>query len=375
MKTKKMTKVTFSKGSAVFLSMLFVVVVNFIQLTRTPFFRIEEGMRPSHFTQIQYLRQTRRPDVRNRPLLRELVKDGSKTEIVGDVQFLLDFAVVGYPKTATTTMLQWLSSQTEILMYDHEIYYLTEGEPADMVRALYALPDGDQYKRGYKAPRDIYVPRAIESFQKYFAKTKLIVGIRHPVLWFESFYNYRMRSNYSLPEPNEMIGPCSKAMAGVCTDDVRYMDHLSIFGKTKLVDPEELKLLSHESTHRQVQKLENPIFLYEISQMEETNPTYSMQFQEDLKSYLGLRMPLVPLKSSRKKRKNNPYKQLEINICDPQYKDVHNELMSIARNASIWIRDYFEPLPEVHVSCPEHFHELLLEWMIDPCIARNRSNF
>ena len=54
---------------------------------------------------------------------------------------------------ATSTKVRWLAKPSEIQMYDHEIYHLKDGQPASMVRTLYALPEGGQYKRGYKAPR------------------------------------------------------------------------------------------------------------------------------------------------------------------------------------------------------------------------------
>lgn len=114
--------------------------------------------------------------VDERPPLDTLVKDDSATEITGDVQWLMDFAIVGYPKTATSTKVRWLAAQKEIQMYDHEVYHLKDGRPADMVRVLYALPEGSEYKRGYKAPRDIHNPRAVEAFSKHWPKTKFIVG-------------------------------------------------------------------------------------------------------------------------------------------------------------------------------------------------------
>lgn len=111
-----------------------------------------------------------------RPPLNSLVKDGSETEITGDVQWLMDFAIVGYPKTATSTKVRWLAAQKEIQMYDHEVYHMKDGRPAEMVRELYALPEGAEYKRGYKAPRDIHNPKAIDAFSKYWPRTKFIVG-------------------------------------------------------------------------------------------------------------------------------------------------------------------------------------------------------
>lgn len=306
-----------------------------------------------------------------RPALSSLVRDGSHTEITGDVQFLLNFAIVGYPKTATSTKVRWLANHSEIQMHDHEIYHLKDGQPADMVRTLYALTEGDEYMRGYKAPRDIHNPQAIHAFTQYWPKTKIIVGLRHPVLWFESFYNFRIRFNFTLPSPEELMGNCPKGAHNVCTEEIRYNDHLSILGKTDRTDPEELKLLSPVlPRHRALPKLENPVFLYEISQMHDSDETRSKQYREDLRQYLGLQQPLEPVTEARETHGDHPNKDLEIDICSPALARVHDELMQIARDSSVWIRDYFLPLLEVQVSSPDHFNQLLENWMVDPCVAR-----
>jgi hypothetical protein len=306
-----------------------------------------------------------------RPPLNTLVKEGSKKEITGDVQFLMDFAIVGYPKTGTSTKVRWLASQKEIQMYDHEIYHMKDDEPADMVRALYALPEGNQFKRGYKAPRDIHNQPAIQSFNKYFPNTKFIIGLRHPVLWFESFYNYRIRSNISLPSPLDMIGDCTPEMYNVCTEEIRFMDHLSAMGKTGRTDPKELELLSPVlPRHHAAPKMNNSVFLYEISQMEEPDENLAAQYRVDLQNYLDLSQPLDPLDEDKESHADSPYKHLFIDICDPQYAPVHADLMDIAVKSSIWLREYFLPLPDVHVSSPDHFAKLLEDWLVDPCESR-----
>jgi hypothetical protein len=33
------------------------------------------------------------------------------------------------------------------------------------------------------------LPKAMNAIAQYWPNTGLIVGVRHPVLWFESFYN------------------------------------------------------------------------------------------------------------------------------------------------------------------------------------------
>ena len=46
-------------------------------------------------------------------------------------------------------------------------------------------------KYGIKCPDMIRQTRSIENLAKLSDATRLVVGVRHPVLWYESFYNYR----------------------------------------------------------------------------------------------------------------------------------------------------------------------------------------
>jgi hypothetical protein len=121
---------------------------------------------------------------KERPLLHTLIGSFDKN-IKGDVEFLLDFAIIGYPKTATTFAVQWLASHPEIQMYEHELHSLTEGKPAELVSQLYALPAGSKYKRGYNAPNDIRSIEALDGIAEYWPNCKLIIGLRHPVTTFE----------------------------------------------------------------------------------------------------------------------------------------------------------------------------------------------
>lgn len=103
---------------------------------------------------------------------------------------LLDFAIIGSPKTSTSFHIQWLASHPEIQASTQEITALRKGNPAELVQILYnELAAGKQYKRGYKSPHDIESQTALELIARYWPETRLIVGLRHPVLWFQSFYN------------------------------------------------------------------------------------------------------------------------------------------------------------------------------------------
>jgi hypothetical protein len=84
--------------------------------------------------------------------------------IRGNVEFLLDFAIVGHAKTETTSTMNWLSSHDEIQMYEHKMHSLHAGKPAELVDSLNDLSAGSKYKCTYKAPNDI---NAMDSIAKY----------------------------------------------------------------------------------------------------------------------------------------------------------------------------------------------------------------
>jgi hypothetical protein len=78
-----------------------------------------------------------------RPPLHTLIADFEKN-VTGNVEFLLDFAIVGHPKTGTTFTLNWLASQDDIQMYGHEVNSLRKDKPAELVSQLYTLPAGSK---------------------------------------------------------------------------------------------------------------------------------------------------------------------------------------------------------------------------------------
>jgi hypothetical protein len=70
----------------------------------------------------------------------------------------------------------------------------------------------------------------LQYFDDYFPKTALIVGLQHPVRWFESYYNFRfrhIREGKTLPEADQPIGECTAAAQGVCTDYAKFHVNLA----------------------------------------------------------------------------------------------------------------------------------------------------
>jgi len=192
---------------------------------------------------------------------------------------------------------------------------------------------------------------------------------RHPVLWFESFYNFRVRHNYSMPPAETLLGKRKHGDHDVCTDESKFHLHLDNLGKTARTS-EEMKLLSWDPNDKEKHKLpkmKNPVFLYEINQLHDENRTRADLYRSDLKTFLGLKEDLRPIALDKSTTSD---KTKAINICDAKYRFVRAELMKNAVEASKWIRTYFLQSPDVSVSSPEHFVELLKDWLVDPCAER-----
>jgi hypothetical protein len=440
-----------------------VVATAVLTLSRAPMLRQLGGLHRSAKTTDTTIRASgdvssystgggrhRRPTI---PTLADLM-DPNEPDRVGKskVEFLLDFAIVGYPKTGTSFLLDWLAQQPQVLAYTREMHELQEGRVADFVAAMYNLSlvppatttapskeppasmstsstqtesiratvlnssvyddDGYGYKRGYKAPRDVANRQAMRILDEYWPNAHLIVGLRHPVLWFESYYNFRVRKGndmapatspaFLLDEDECLV---SKGTHGVCADGSRFHVHLSRLGKTPMSSKEELALLGRtkaatvaasRATGRTWRQSRRKLFLYEISQLHEgssdgsaaavpkpvaDDPSNSTQvdrsaerraerFRRDLSRYVGLGSVLSDAYSEPNQYLPNRTKA--IRICDPQYQELRHRLMSHARDASIWIRTYLlgnasNQDEGVVVSSPNHFRSLLRSWMDDPC--------
>lgn len=341
-----------------------------------------------------------------RPPKNTVLDDNKK--VIGDVKSLIQFAVIGFGKCGTTSIISWLDQHPELITYSIEIYDMMFGRVGDVVEKMYTLQDGP-YKRGYKSPADLAFMDSVNSLRIYFPETKLIFGIRHPVLWFQSLYNFRVQNLNSkdnhdaFPRPNELIGPCYKTRKNTCTHKGEFGLHIRNLGKTLAAHntrrnsdngdddsngPYELTLLeqrlydtSHTSKpYPNIQHAApNPVFLFEINQLSDTNATRTSQFRSDMTEFLELNSPLPPMLHKKPGRtwKHNQDLQavkdsLKIDICADEHLPTRRELMRMARSSSIWIREYFlDPVvlqhAGVYVSSPDHLKSLLQDWMVDPC--------
>jgi len=171
------------------------------------------------------------------------------------------------------------------------------------------------------------------------------------------------------------MGKLQNGMQGVCTDESKFHLHLDNLGKTRH-SPEEEKLLTWDNKNKpKLPKMPNPVFLYEINQLHDENQTRADLYQTDLQHFLGLKEGLEPIvsSSSSSSKSSSQTKYVAIDICDVKYRFIRAELLKNAVEASTWIRRYFLQSPDVTVSSPEHFNELLEAWLVDPCMARNAA--
>lgn len=321
-----------------------------------------------------------------RPDLDSII-DPETNKIIGDPQFLLDFAVVGFGKCGTSTIMHWLASHPEVQMFRNEVWELMFHKPHQLIQLLYLeLPPG-HFKRGYKSPGDITQTHILEYFRTFFPKTRLIVGVRHPVRWFESLYNFRVQNlpkGDRMPEPNKLIGLCGRGTRQTCTEKGNYAYSLLRLGKSyrdgQPLNP-ELRQLEEKIVGRfrrarynisQVEYIPNQIFLFEVEQLADTNLTRTTQFRHDFQSFLGLKTALPPIGHHKPGRRWDDKTQrirdeAKIDICDEKWASIRKDLMTLSRMNSLWLRSVFLESRDVHFSSHPYLLELLERWMIDPC--------
>eukprot|EP00977_Amphora_coffeiformis_P017615 scaffold5828_cov168-Amphora_coffeaeformis.AAC.18 len=302
-----------------------------------------------------------------------------------NVTDMIDFATIGNPKTGTSFMSQWFRRHSELLTPKPEMRAMQwpGTGPGKTVEIMFPLlkEKTPQNKLGYKCPADVREFASLRNLRDYFPKAKLIVGIRHPVLWFESFHNYRIRRGTRIPPAMQCRGKCHKEHDSVCTYSGYFHLFLAQMGFTSLSTREETDLLRHYDVNtleplpfnlKSLQPaMPHDVFLYETTQIDGSKvPHIAEAFRQDLSHYLELKTPLASLASAKPVAHSPDETKLVgeiIDICDPQYKLLREELVLIGRDAAQWILEFFVPLPQVHVSSPEFFRQVLEGYGSDPC--------
>ena len=351
------------------------------------------------------------------PPLETLVTENGT--IVGDIQILLHFAIVGFGKCGTTSLLELLRTHSNLQALQSEVWALSQDNPARLLRRLHRkLPEN--LPRGYKCPGDVLSSRVLDFYRIYWPTTKLFIGIRSPVWHFQSLYNFRVQNFvdfHDIKAPNELLGPCTRAMKMVCTKRGHFGYYLLRLGKHRIGFFENddnhtqsttgnanstgtIRPLAMSSLEKSIANwypsdprdppdvplpLPNPVFLYDVHQLADGNASRRAQFRQDVATFLGVSPDdfrnstlTDPLQHHRPGREWDITTQAQkdakkINICDTQHAIARSELVKQAQASSQWIRTVFLNAPGVHVSSRPYVESLLLEWMNDPCVAQFTS--
>lgn len=294
----------------------------------------------------------------------------------------------------------------QIAVVDKEIMSLQKQHPVRILRFIFnQLPEG-QYRRGYKSPNDIENDRVRNKLRIHYPETRLLVGLRHPVLWFESFYNHRIQNGRDMPNLAEELAKKNAENTIKNTRDgrwnganiVRANFHTALvkYGKTPLLSLEnhnnnkdyekyystgykkedEWKLFSKKDQRilkEEVNKTAtvispNPIFLYDVGQLllppthgqagndeEKRSQQHYKEFVLSLQEFLGVpknasAMPTMIRQKPGRTEGINATEQarldgLKIDMCDDQYALPRKWLMEIGANVAEWITRYLAKSP------------------------------
>ena len=320
--------------------------------------------------------------------------------IVGNVSTLLQFAIIGYAKCGTSAVSAWLGQHDEVDMIPGESFALYRRMPHKLAWWLHSRKQGNimsgNYtgrslpKQGYKQPKDIYALYVLQYFSQYWPDAKLIVTLRHPIRWFESYYNFREWDLSSEAKssilPLVSIGRRLRIGKYMLISDLsletglgQFHVFLSVLGKTlQNEDEKEWPLLQAFLKKREValfpfERLPNKVFLLDTAQMSDSNMTQIHQLRQDLGNFLDLTTPLSDIPHLRPETRWQTKEELalrnqnRVNICDAEYEEYRAELLRIGQAASVWIQNPLLVQDDVMVSSHEYFCEILDSWKEDPC--------
>mmetsp|Transcript_20950 Transcript_20950/g.31595 ORF Transcript_20950/g.31595 Transcript_20950/m.31595 type:complete len:408 (+) Transcript_20950:176-1399(+) len=287
---------------------------------------------------------------------------------------IIDFVIAGFPKCGTTSMEANLGYVAPMPVADvctpvHQtVYYSYKNWPKQYGK-------GKPY-RGTKCPAFLQGQWLVE-WSEYLPRAKIIVGIRHPVKWFQSFWN--MIANNGLAsfanyDPYTITKPCKSSRSCrngcpsrqlFCVHRARFHNALASLGKTAL-STEERSLLGPDDIDGGANlvdnRIRNPIFLYEQTMLGEES------VWEDLRNYIGIENTLQHDKfvSSHGRGDNR-----DINFCNDTYDHFRAIMMPISYNVSLWLQKYFIPIAkkrdDVTISNLEKFAKIVERYKFDPC--------
>ena len=110
--------------------------------------------------------------------------DTETFELKVDVADVIDFAMIGNPKTGTSFMSSWIRKHPDLLTPKAEMRAMKW--PTGPGRSMQIMSNLIQQKAppkklGYKCPADVRLIESLANLRDYFPRTKLIIGMLNTV--------------------------------------------------------------------------------------------------------------------------------------------------------------------------------------------------
>ena len=311
----------------------------------------------------------------------------------------LDFLIAGFPKSGTTTLLATLRKHKEIVMDSEENCQIARPIQQDDVnlkrlnRYLDALKKDDltarsatenrsSYQRvsnvgtqlnddlkfGIKCPDAVKNFKAIHRLSQHSPNCKFVIGVRHPVLFLQSFYNYRVVEAHSKNRVNEGIPSLYEIWDGnmnwwdISPDAPRFELFLSQFGKTDLT-VSQMRQWFADRPMLAVKPNRFHIFLYSMEQLQDV--TQSDQLRTDLQLFLGLKMQ-IPAFGHENKIWGRDRFNGTIDICNPEFDRIRESVLHHAKATVQWMHEFLGSA-DVVVSNLPYLRDSIDRWTLDPC--------
>lgn len=307
----------------------------------------------------------------------------------------LHFFVMGFPKCGTSSLVSLFNTivnetsiihqtrcspgkdgTSECLEYSEYVGFHNAPQTVTLIDKIKEISKtyNKTKKFGIKWPMALAFPSVIRNLiniDERHKKTKLIIGMRHPVKWFESFYNFRLL-RYEMPPANTLIGESEVAPHGVFTGLAQYEKYFMKFGKVDLT-MDELGMLSNHAPTTPLVSIPNKIFLYTVEQFKDENVTRVNSFFNDFASFMELEetitSDMMPTVNNFNDKRKEFVGDNRLNICDDENKEVRKVLVENGKVTANWFQSRFSnEIDDVVIGGREYFFSLLETWKEDPCV-------
>lgn len=309
----------------------------------------------------------------------------------------LDFIIAAFPQTSTSAISEYLDTHDEIEILEkyvtdsvtdsqggkRKVEYTLQNEKEreglyQQLTELEAASKNDITTNNNKIKRGVKWPTAINHEHLFSIsylrdrnprdkKLKIIIGLRNPIRWFESFYNYIVRTSKmgldhgDIPSPYSLIGNRDNEWRSLYTEMARFELNILQLGKVDIT-PEEMKWMAETSQFVvQTDGIKTFFYLQEQVGDESVRPV----LLEDMRNFLELSTPFPTVMENKKQSHSIG----DFDICDPAYDALRKILLENAQKTANWILNRLAYGMDVTFGSREDFMRIVQTWHDDPCVT------